>query len=173
MRLWGRVRPVAALFGGVWQFCGCSKNPVKSPSAASNERKEQRIMNKCIFTGRFATDPEIRTTQNGTAQCSFRLAVQRRFKDSNGERQADFIQCIAWRQTAEFIHKFFHKGDEAKVVGALQNRSYQAQDGTTRYVSEIMVEEFEGSSKEGAQGKQNTPEGQGFMPIVDDSELPF
>jgi single-strand DNA-binding protein len=129
-------------------------------------------MNKCIFTGRFANDPEIRTTQNGTAQCSFRIAVQRRFKDASGERKADFIQCVAWRNTAEFIHKFFHKGDEAKVVGSLQTRDYKAQDGSTRYVTEIIVEEFEGSSKESAQGKQNAPEGQGFEPVEDDN-LPF
>lgn len=130
-------------------------------------------MNKCIFTGRFATDPEIRTTQNGTAQCNFRLAVQRRFKDASGERPADFIQCIAWRQTAEFIHKFFHKGDEAKVVGALQTRSYTALDGSSRYVYEIMVEEFEGSNKNSGQDKQGTSEGERFEPVEDDGELPF
>ena len=86
-------------------------------------------MNVCIFMGRIGSDPEIRETQGGVKKCAFRLAVQRRFKDANGERQADFIQCIAWRQTAEFIHNYIHKGDMVGVKGSLQNRSYQAQDG--------------------------------------------
>ena len=129
-------------------------------------------MNVCIFMGRIGSDPEIRDTQGGVKKCAFRLAVQRRFKDANGERQADFIQCIAWRQTAEFIHNYIHKGDMVGVKGSLQNRSYQAQDGTTRYVSEIIIDEIKTCGS--AQGKQmqEPSEGQGFVP-VDDDELPF
>lgn len=126
-------------------------------------------MNTCIFIGRIASDPEIRETKGGVNNCAFRLAVQRRYKDANGERQADFIQCIAWRQTAEFIHKFIHKGDCVGVRGSMQNRSYQTQDGTTRYVSEIIVDEIKTCGS--AQGKSDQG-GADFVP-VDDDNLPF
>jgi len=134
-------------------------------------------MNQTIMTGRIASDLEMKTTQSGVQKMDFRLAVPRRFKDQNGERQTDFFDIVAWRHNAEFIHKFFHKGDKVLIKGALEKRVYQAQDGTPRYVTEIRLEEIEGlQSAQGAQGKaeaQAPAENQGFTPIEDDSELPF
>lgn len=133
-------------------------------------------MNKCILKGRMASDPEHRNTQSGIAQCTFRVAVNRRRKNADGERQTDFHQCVAWRHNANFVHNFFNKGDMVSLCGELQNRSYVAQDGTTRYVTEIVVDEIEGWGS--GQGKQSAPEnqepseGQGYAE-VDDSELPF
>lgn len=98
-------------------------------------------MNNVTMIGRLASDPEARTTQSGVMQVSFRIAVQRRFKGANGERQTDFFPCVAWRQTAEFISRFASKGDLMSVRGELQTHSYDAQDGTKRYVTEIIVDE--------------------------------
>lgn len=132
-------------------------------------------MNNCIFKGRIASDPEFRTTQSGVEQCRFRIAVNRRFKNAKGEREADFFQCVAWKQNANYIHKFIHKGDEFTLRGELQNRSYDAQDGTKRYITEIIVSEIEGSAAGRADGNADrnaAPEDAGFAE-VDDAELPF
>lgn len=137
-------------------------------------------MNKCIFIGRLAADPELRTTQSGVSNCNFKIAVQRRFKDNNGERQADFFTCVSWRQTAEFVTRYFHKGDMIAVEGSMQNRSYDAQDGSKRYVTELMVDNVEmcgGQARKNdnvdAFGKQTEKAfGAGFTE-VDDDELPF
>lgn len=126
-------------------------------------------MNVCMFVGRVANDPELKEMSDGNAKCDFRIAVQRDYKDQSGNRPADFIQCVSWRQKAEFIHKFIHKGDMIAVKGSLQNRSYQAQDGTPRYVSEIIVDKIKPCGN--AQGKTENAPG-GFMP-VDDADLPF
>lgn len=137
-------------------------------------------MNKCIMIGRLTADPELRTTQSGVSNCNFKIAVQRRFKDSNGERQADFFTCVSWRQTAEFVSRYFHKGDMIAVEGSMQNRSYDAQDGSKRYVTEMMVDNVEmcGGQKSksdnvdaiAAQARQTF--GAGFTE-VDDDDLPF
>lgn len=100
-------------------------------------------MNKVLLIGNLATDPEMRTTQSGISTVSFRIAVQRKYTNANGEREADFLTCVAWRQTAEFIHKYFIKGNKIALEGALQARSYEAQDGSKRYVTEIVVESAE------------------------------
>ena len=132
-------------------------------------------MNKCNFIGRIASDLEIRTTQGGDASLAFRLAVPRPYKDKSGERPTDFIPCVAWRQKAEFIHKFFHKGDKVGLSGSLQIRSYQGQDGFTRYAHEIIIDDIEGCAS--AQGRPQAAEQQemnnGFVPIADDDKLPF
>ena len=132
-------------------------------------------MNDCNFTGRIASDPEKRTTQSGISQCSFRLAVNRRFRDANGERKADFFNCVAWRGTADYVYNYAAKGDPVSVRGSMQNRSYQAQDGTTRYVTELMIEEIDlfGNHKEQAGGAQAGQPFTGFTEVPDDEELPF
>ncbi len=99
-------------------------------------------MNKWCGVGRLTKDVELKTTSNETAYCNFTLAVDRRFKDANGERQADFINCVAWRQTAEFIKKYFHKGNRIGVCGSIQTRSYE-KDGQKVFVTEVLVEEAE------------------------------
>lgn len=100
-------------------------------------------MNKVILIGRLTKDPELVTTQSDVKKASFTLAVDRRYHDANGNRQADFLPCVAWRGTAEFIAKHFTKGKKICVTGSVQTRSYDAQDGTKRHVTEINVEEAE------------------------------
>lgn len=101
-------------------------------------------MNKVLLVGNIARDPELRSTQSGIACCNFTVAVNRRFTNQQtGQREADFINCVAWRQTAEFIHKYFAKGQKIGLSGSLQTRSYDAQDGSKRYVTEVLVAEAE------------------------------
>lgn len=99
-------------------------------------------MNKVQLVGRLTKDPEMKTTSNQTQFCQFTLAVDRRFKDANGQRQADFISCLAWRQTAEFIAKYFKKGNRIGVVGSIQTRSYE-KDGQKTFVTEVVIDEAE------------------------------
>lgn len=110
-------------------------------------------MNKVILMGRLTADPEVRQTQNGTAVCRFTVAVNRRFADRNtGERHADFISCTAWTKTAEFIGKYFKKGQMICVVGSLRTGSYQDKNHSdvTHYTTDVFVDsaEFTGSKTE-------------------------
>lgn len=101
-------------------------------------------MNKWLGTGNIARDIDFRTTQSGVDVCSFTIACNRRYVDKiSGKREADFISCVAFKETAGFIHKYFEKGMKIGVVGTLQTRSYDAQDGSKRYVTEVLVEEAE------------------------------
>ena len=100
-------------------------------------------MNKCELIGRLTKDPELRLTSNQTAYCNFTIAVDRRFKDAQGNRQADFINCVAWKQTATFIQKYFKKGNRIGVVGSIQTRQYEDKDGVKRFVTEVIVDEAE------------------------------
>jgi len=100
-------------------------------------------MNKVILIGRLTKDPDTKNTANGTTVTKFTLAVDRRFKDANGQRQADFINCVAWKQTAVFIQKYFHKGNKIGVVGSIQTRSFDDQNGQKRFVTEVIVDEAE------------------------------
>lgn len=128
-------------------------------------------MNKAILIGRLTADPELKQTNGGTAVCRFTLAITRRHAQANGERQADFLPVIAWRQLGEMCHKYLAKGKQAAVVGEIQTRSYDAQDGTKRYVTEIIAESVEFLTPKSAQPQSaGTPEG--FEEIEDDM-LPF
>ena len=100
-------------------------------------------MNKVELVGRLTKDPEVKLTSNQTQFCNFTVAVDRRFKDANGQRQADFINCVAWRQTAVFIQKYFHKGNRIGLVGSIQTRTYDDQSGQKRYVTEVVIDEAE------------------------------
>lgn len=100
-------------------------------------------MNKAILVGNLTRDPEHRTTSNGTSVTSFTVAVQRRFKDADGNYQADFINCVAWRSTAEFVGKYFTKGMKIGVVGSIQTRTYEDREGVRRYATEVVVDEAE------------------------------
>jgi single-strand DNA-binding protein len=116
-------------------------------------------MNKVILVGRLTADPELRQTQSGVSSCRFTVAVDRRFADKNtGERQADFITCVAWRQTAEFVSRYFNKGKMICVEGSLRNNNYQDRNHpeVTHYTMDIFVDnvEFVGGKNEngGSQG---------------------
>lgn len=98
-------------------------------------------MNKVILMGRLARDPEYRTTSNNVSVCTFTLAVDRRFKTAGGERQADFINIVAWRQTADFVSRYFKKGVRMAVVGSIQTRSYEDQNAQKRFVTEVLADE--------------------------------
>ena len=108
-------------------------------------------MNKVILMGRLTRDPEMRQTPNGVSVCSFSIAVNRRFA-KEGQQTADFINCTAWRQQAEFICKYFQKGAMIAVVGSLQSRSWENQEGKKQYSTDVVVDEvyFTGSKNEGS-----------------------
>ena len=99
-------------------------------------------MNKVILTGRLTKDIEVKTTSNDKEYCSFTIAVDRKFKDADGNRQTDFISCTAWNKTAEFLGKYFHKGSRIGICGSIQTRSYE-KDGQKVFVTEVLVEEAE------------------------------
>lgn len=134
--------------------------------------------------GRLTRNPELKTTPNGVSVCSFTLAVNRRFKNANGDYDADFINCIAWRQTAEFISSNFSKGRMIGIVGSLQSRNYE-KDGQKHFVTEVIAEEvcFTGDrGNENATAAQTAsapvsstpPFGFSDMPSPpDDDDLPF
>ena len=115
-------------------------------------------MNKVLLMGRLTKDPEVKKTQSNLSVCSFSIAVDRRFKDSNGNRQADFINCVAWRTAADVIGNYFHKGSRILVTGSLQSRSYDDQAGNKRTVIEVLVEEVEFVDPKQTQGQAQTQE---------------
>lgn len=98
------------------------------------------MINNVVLVGRITKDPEIRYTSSNIASCSFTLAVDRGFISQSGERQSDFINCVAWRQSADFMSQYIKKGYMMGITGRIQTRSYQAQDGTTRYVTEVICD---------------------------------
>ena len=132
-------------------------------------------MNKWLGVGNIASDIGYRTTQSGIDVCYFTIACNRRYVDKiSGKREADFINCVAYRQTAEFIHKYFEKGMKIGIVGALQTRSYDAQDGSKRYVTEVLVDEAEFVSPKAGQAERS--QATGTMQDVtaeEEDELPF
>jgi len=140
-------------------------------------------MNKVILIGNLTKDPELTTTTSGISVCRFALAVSRRFTNSDGERETDFINVVVWRNLADNCHKFLKKGSKAAVVGTLQTRSYDAQDGSKRYTTEVVADEVEfiSSARNGGEEdgtgytapkpavKKETAE----LEEIDDDSLPF
>lgn len=121
-------------------------------------------MNKVFLMGRLTADPEMRQTPTGVAVTTFTIAVNRRFA-KDGQTQSDFIRCTAWRQQAEFICKYFKKGSMICVIGNIQTRSWDGQDGKKQYSTDVIVDEvyFTGSKAEtGGSGAGNYPQG-GFQ----------
>ena len=142
-------------------------------------------MNKVILIGNLANDPEAFTTQSGVSRSTFRIAVQRRFANAQGVREADFLTVVAWRQSADFCNRYLTKGSKVAVEGSIQTRSYDAQDGSKRWVTEIIADHVEsvGSRGDGqAHSMDNGPTPPPAAPSgpavndfteVDDDELPF
>ena len=142
-------------------------------------------MNKVILMGRLTKDVEMRQTPNGIAVARFAIAVNRRFKNANGEYDVDFINCIAWRKTGEFISRYFQKGSMIAVVGSIQTRSWDGNDGKKQYATEVIVDEayFTGSKSESGTGGNtdlsdsglddlNSQYGEDFATIGEE-DLPF
>ena len=100
------------------------------------------MINRVVLTGRLTRDPELKTTQNGLSVASFTIAVNRQFKDSNGNREADFINCVIWRKSAENLCKYTHKGSLIGIDGRLQTRSYDNNNGQKVFVTEVVVDSF-------------------------------
>ncbi len=121
-------------------------------------------LNKVILAGRLTAEPELKQTQSGIFRLVFTLAINRRFqKSADGQpaqQQADFITCVAWRQTAEFISRYFHKGSCICLTGSIQTRSWDDQQGQKRYATEVIVDEamFVDSKGEGPAGGSYTPD---------------
>ena len=143
-------------------------------------------MNKVILMGNLTKDPERRTTESGTSVTSFRIAVTRNYKNASGEYDADFINCVAWRRTADFVAQYVQKGMGICLVGSLQTRTYTDRDGAKRYVTEVMVEDAEFTGPRNGAGREAAPAAEpkkeeldpfedelgDFVPL-DDDKLPF
>lgn len=136
-------------------------------------------MNRVVIIGNLTRDPESTTTSGGVQKCSFTVAVQRRFANAQGVKEADFIPVVCWRQLAELCSRYLAKGRKVGIEGSIQTRSYDAQDGTKRYVTEIIADgvEFLGSRDGGERDEAPAAPAQkqqgGFTPVDDDDELPF
>lgn len=100
------------------------------------------MINRAVLTGRLTRDPELRYTTSGTAVVSFTLAVDRQFRNQNGDRDADFVNCVIWRKSAENFSNFTHKGSLVGVEGRIQTRNYENQQGNRVYVTEVVVDNF-------------------------------
>ena len=129
-------------------------------------------MNKCELVGRLTKEPELKATQNDVAYCNFTLAVDRRFKDANGQKQADFINCIAWKQTAHFIKKYFHKGNRIGICGSIQTRTYE-KDGQKVFITEVLAEEAEFVENTNQANTTTTQQDSVYVEPAENAGLPF
>lgn len=126
---------------------------MKNTKRIQTMKARKKIMNKSILMGRLTKEPEIKYTTNNTAVCTFTLAVNRRFK-KEGQPSADFINIVTWQKTAEFCSKWFKKGQQVCVVGAIQTRTYD-KDGQKIYITEVVADEAYFAE---GKGEQTTPE---------------
>ena len=137
-------------------------------------------MNKVLLTGNVVRDPEHRATKDGTSVCNFTIAINRKYKDSTGTYPSDHINCVAWKNTADFVSKYFQKGSPIEVEGNLQTRNFEDSKGIKRYVTEVYVEQV---GFNGRRLREDVPENKTaedlfgdelaeFKPI-DDADLPF
>ena len=122
------------------------------------------MLNKSILMGRLTKDPELRMTNNQLPVATFTIAIDRKFKDASGNKQVDFISCVAWRKTAELICQHFTKGRMIAVIGSIQVRSWDDKDGNKHYATEVIVDEFSftGDNKQQTSQQSN-----------DDGAMPF
>ena len=133
------------------------------------------MLNKIFLMGRLTRDPELRRTGSGLAVAFFSLAVDRDFKSQSGEKETDFIDIVAWRNTAEFVSKYFTKGRMAVVEGRLQIRDWTDKEGNKRRSSEVVADSiyFGDSKKDTGMPAQSYSNNGSFSEVEDDGELPF
>lgn len=145
------------------------------------------MLNKIILMGRLVADPELKATTGGLSVAGFRMAVDRNYQPKEGEKQADFIPCVAWRQTAEFIAKYFGKGRMIAVEGSLQSRNYEDKDGHKRTAYEVLVDHAYFADSKPQEERQTAPAASSQQaasppqlqipdaadPYSDDGDLPF
>ena len=142
-------------------------------------------MNKVILVGRMVKDPELKATTSGTPVCSFTVACDKKYTKQGEERKADFINCVAWNQSAESIATYFKKGHRIALEGRLEVRTWKDNDGKTNYATDVVVENWEFAQSKGetqqatTQPTENATESNfgsgfddGFRPVYDD-DLPF
>lgn len=115
------------------------------------------MLNRVILMGRLVADPELKTTPSGVSVTSFRIAVDRSYVKQGEDRKADFIDIVCWRQTAEFVCRYFGKGSLIAVEGQLQSRKYQAKDGSNRYVVEVVAENVSFTGERKDRGESTPP----------------
>lgn len=138
------------------------------------------MFNKAIIIGRLTGDPELKKTPNDVSVSSFTVAVDRPYR-KDGEKKADFLNVVAWRQTADFVTKYFSKGNAIGVEGSIQTRSYTDKENNKRYVVEVVADNvFFVESKSNSDKKANaetpkaaTPDAEDFQTVEDDEDLPF
>ena len=140
-------------------------------------------MNRAVVIGNLTNEPELRSTLSGISVCTFTVAVNRRVsRDAQGQKEADFIPIVTWRGLADNCFKYLHKGSKSAVTGSIQTRSYDAQDGTRRYVTEILADEVEflSAANNGAAAARTQTEQYGSaeqysadLQPVEENELPF
>lgn len=140
------------------------------------------MINSVVLMGRLTYEPELRTTSSGTSVMQLCIAVDRNYQASGQERQADFVDCVAWKQTAEFVSRNFHKGDMIAVTGEIQTRNYTDKNGNKRKAVEVIARNvsFCGGKKESNNTAFQQPapsyasaDNSDFEEIVDDDDLPF
>ncbi|EJG5175950.1 single-stranded DNA-binding protein [Staphylococcus pseudintermedius] len=145
------------------------------------------MLNRVVLVGRLTKDPEFRTTQSGVEVATFTLAVNRNYKNKNGEQQADFINCIVFRKQAENVNNYLNKGNLAGVDGRLQSRSYENQEGRRVFVTEVVCDSVQFlESKNNNQSNNQSQQQRGQAPAqdnpftnannpidIDDEDLPF
>ena len=129
------------------------------------------MINRVVITGRLTKDPEFRTTQNGISVTTFTLAVDRPFTNANGERQADFINCVTFRKQAENVNNYVSKGSLVGIDGRLQSRSYDNQEGRRIFVTEVVCDnvQFLDTKKQNNQSKQQQGQAQGNTNVANDN----
>lgn len=135
-------------------------------------------INSACLLGRLTRDPERRVTQSGLSTCSFTLAVDRKYrKDSDQEQTADFIPCVAWRKSADYLCSYGHKGDQVGVTGRIQTRNYDGKDGRKVYVTEVVCDNVQlqskGSYQDTASASQPKSSAEYRQEIAEENDLPF
>lgn len=142
------------------------------------------MINRVVLTGRLTKDVELRYTQGGAAVGTFNLAVNRRFTNQQGEREADFVSCVIWRKAAETFANYMHKGSLVGIEGRIQTRNYENKQGQRVYVTEVVVEDFsflepgrKSNQTQSSQGYGDAPAGNdpfgNGAPTVTDDDMPF
>ncbi|MFQ9519183.1 MAG: single-stranded DNA-binding protein [Acutalibacteraceae bacterium] len=130
------------------------------------------MINNVVIMGRLTKDPELKTTQSGLSVVSFTVAVERKFQKS-GERQADFLNVVAWRQTAEFVEKYFTKGSMIAVQGSIQTRKYEDKNGNKRTAVEIVADNVSFCGFKTESGKPNLNVSNDDFEEIGNDDLPF
>lgn len=134
-------------------------------------------MNKCIITGRICKDIDLKTTKSGSSVCNFTVASERKYKNADGNKETDFINCCAWKKSAEFLSKYFTKGSQILIVGELHQKKYETSEGQKISTYEVLIDEIQFIGSKGESEAQNHIDGgkqifDGFEEI-DDLDPPF